>query len=259
MTPTGSAPFEQGEPGTAGTILQPGKQPELIAAPWHTVAVLLILLGIAAVSAWSASRLPAQSSGRYWRVGNYVTVFVWEWLTVAFIAWGVRKRGGISGLIGGSWPSARAILRDLGVAVLFLFGSGILLGALQFAMRATPNRAVRDLLPQTALETASWLLLSATAGFCEETIFRGYLQQQLSILSRSTAAGLVLQGALFGVCHGYQGVKSVVTLSVYGCLFGLLAQRRRSLRPGMLAHFLQDGVGGVVLREALKRLPSGAF
>ena len=60
----------------------------------------------------------------------------------------------------------------------------------------------------------------------------------------------MLQGVFFGLCHGYQGAKSVVTLSVYGCLFGLLAQRRRSLRPGMIAHFLQDGAGGLAMREA---------
>jgi membrane protease YdiL (CAAX protease family) len=39
----------------------------------------------------------------------------------------------------------------------------------------------------------------------------------------------------------------VVTIGVYGCLFGLLAAWRKSLRPGMLAHFLQDGIGGLML------------
>jgi hypothetical protein len=46
-------------------------------------------------------------------------------------------------------------------------------------------------------------------------------------------------------------------LAVYGGLFGLLARQRRSLRPGMIAHSLQDGVGGLVLREVLKKLPAG--
>jgi membrane protease YdiL (CAAX protease family) len=236
------------------------EHPGLIAAAWHTAAVLLLLLGVAALSAWSASRLPAGGPGRYDRIANYALVFFWEWLTVAFIAWGVRKRGrNLSGLVGGAWPRAAAVFRDLGVAILFLMGSGFILGTLQFALGAKPNRAVRDLLPQTALETVMWLLLSATAGFCEETIFRGYLQWQLGLLTRNATSGLLLQGVLFGMCHGYQGPKSVVTLGVYGCLFGLLARRRRSLRPGMIAHFLQDGVGGLVLREVLKRFPLGAL
>jgi uncharacterized protein len=33
---------------------------------------------------------------------------------------------------------------------------------------------------------------------------------------------------------------------VHGWLLGLLAYWRKSLRPGMLAHVLQNGVGGVV-------------
>ena len=32
----------------------------------------------------------------------------------------------------------------------------------------------------------------------------------------------------------------MLILGVYGCLFGLLAHRTRSLRPGTIAHALQD-------------------
>jgi membrane protease YdiL (CAAX protease family) len=32
----------------------------------------------------------------------------------------------------------------------------------------------------------------------------------------------------------------MAVITVFGCLFGLLAQWRRNLRPGMIAHFLQD-------------------
>jgi membrane protease YdiL (CAAX protease family) len=32
----------------------------------------------------------------------------------------------------------------------------------------------------------------------------------------------------------------MAVITIFGCLFGLLAQWRRSLRPGMIAHFLQD-------------------
>ena len=241
-------------PGQSGNQEQPG----LIAAPWHTAVVLLLLFGIAALTAWGLAQSPAGGSHPLYRVGSYTLGIVYEWLIVAFIVRGVRRGGrSISELVGGSWPTARALLLDVGIAFLFLFGSGVIVGALQFAMRNRPNPAVRSLLPETPLEIVLWIALSATAGFCEETIFRGYLQRQLGALTGSAAAGLLLQGVIFGVCHGYQGAKSIVALGVYGCLFGVLAQQRRSLRPGMIAHFLQDGVGGLVLREVLKRLPAG--
>jgi membrane protease YdiL (CAAX protease family) len=45
----------------------------------------------------------------------------------------------------------------------------------------------------------------------------------------------------------------MVVISLYGILFGLLAFWRKSLRPGMIAHFVQDGVGGLLLaRHALR-------
>jgi uncharacterized protein len=38
----------------------------------------------------------------------------------------------------------------------------------------------------------------------------------------------------------------MLLIAVYGTTFGLLAIWRRSLRPGMLAHFLQDAIGGIL-------------
>ena len=61
----------------------------------------------------------------------------------------------------------------------------------------------------------------------------------------------VLSGAIFGVCHIYQGVKAVVVITVYGVLFGILAQWRKSMRPGMMTHALHDTVSGL----AVKLLP----
>ena len=244
-------------PASPPSVRDDQDKSSLIAPAWHTIAVLVLLLGIAALSAWQAPRLPASGVTGRARLANYAGVFVWEWLTVAFVAWGVRRRGhSLSRLIGGSWPNGAAILRDIGVAFLFLIGSDMVLGVIQLALRNQPNQAVRNLLPQTAVETVAWLLLAATAGFCEEVIFRGYLQQQLGRIARNAMAGLLLQAAVFGACHGYQGAKSMFTIGVYGCLFGLLARRRSSLRPGMITHFLQDGVSGLLVREVLKRFPA---
>ncbi|PYX43065.1 MAG: CPBP family intramembrane metalloprotease [Acidobacteria bacterium] len=71
-------------------------------------------------------------------------------------------------------------------------------------------------------------------------MFRGYLQGQFTAWTGSAYAGLVLQALVFGLAHGYQGARLMTVIAVFGCLFGLLAQWRQSLRPGMIAHFLQD-------------------
>ena len=100
--------------------------------------------------------------------------------------------------------------------------------------------------PHGAIEAALWLLLSASAGFCEEFVYRGYLQRQLIALTRNPAAGIALSALIFGFGHLYQGVRSVVVISVFGALFGLLAHFSRSLRPGMIAHAAQDIFAGLM-------------
>jgi len=91
-----------------------------------------------------------------------------------------------------------------------------------------------------------WVLLSISAGFSEELVFRGYLQRQLTALTGSVTVALLLQSALFGIAHGYQGWRSCMAIAVYGALFTMLALWRRSLRPGMTAHAWTDIVGGLL-------------
>jgi uncharacterized protein len=91
-----------------------------------------------------------------------------------------------------------------------------------------------------------WVPLCLTGGFCEEVIFRGYLQRQFSVLTHSLVGGIVLQAIAFGLSHGYQGWRLMAVIGIYGICFGGLAHWRRSLRPGMLGHALQDTAGGLV-------------
>jgi membrane protease YdiL (CAAX protease family) len=79
-------------------------------------------------------------------------------------------------------------------------------------------------------------------------IFRGYLQRQFSALSHSLVCGIVLQGVVFGLGHGYQGWKLMALIAMYGICFGVLAHWRSSLRPGIIGHSLQDIAGGLLAR-----------
>ena len=151
----------------------------------------------------------------------------------------------MSDLVGGSWARPVHLLRDLWIAVAFIliFGGGVLQG-LAYLLKAAPPQSLREMMPQTPAELVLWVLMSLTAGFCEEVIFRGYLRRQFSAFTHSLVGGIVLQAIAFGLAHGYQGWKLMSIIAVYGACFGLLAQWRRSLRPGMLGHALQDTAGG---------------
>ncbi|HUJ41073.1 MAG TPA: type II CAAX endopeptidase family protein [Candidatus Acidoferrales bacterium] len=241
------------------TLPSPTLQPDdsgPVAPGWHTAMVLVFLAAFTGLSVWRGSLTPVGEVGSKARLASYATVLVWEWLMVGFIAWGIGKRGvRLWGLVAGRWTGPSSFFRDLGIAVVFLLGSSVVLQLVRFALRAETGRAVINLLPNSPLERAVWIALSATAGICEEIIFRGYLQQQLGRLTGSMRMGLTLQAVVFGACHLYQGWKSAITIAVFGLLFGLLAHYRKSLRPGMLAHFTQDTAAGLAGRWLLEHAP----
>jgi membrane protease YdiL (CAAX protease family) len=109
-------------------------------------------------------------------------------------------------------------------------------------------KSVEALLPRDLPESVVWVLLSLSAGFCEEVVFRGYFQTQLRALSGHAAVGILGQAVVFGIAHGYQGVRNVIVITGLGVLFGLLAHWRRSLSPGIAAHAWTDIVAGLITR-----------
>ena len=207
--------------------------------------MLLLIFGLSLIGA-RAGNLPG--IGARGGAAGYVLITLFEWATVAFIWDGVRRRGiRMADLVGGAWTRAVYFLRDLALGIGFIAVCGVgLVDGLGYLLKAASNEALRNLFPRGPTEIALYLALTLTAGFCEEVIFRGYLQRQFAALTRSSAGGIVLQGIAFGAAHGYQGWKFMLLIAVYGATFGMLAAWRRSLRPGMLAHFLQDAIGGIL-------------
>jgi hypothetical protein len=202
------------------------------------------MLGVSLLGA--RARLPVLSGLRGHAL-NYLFAMLMEWVTVAFIAWGLSRRGmRLVDLIGGSWARGVHTLRDLAIGIAFIIVFGGAVQALSVLLKATPPPALQAMMPQTPLELAFWVLLSLTGGFCEEVIFRGYLQRQFSVLTGSLLGGIVLQASVFGLSHGYQGWKLMFIIALFGISFGFLAKWRGSLRPGMIGHALQDTTGGVL-------------
>jgi membrane protease YdiL (CAAX protease family) len=227
----------------APAIAQPEPAgPKLIAPLWHTGLLLAALAGLAA---WSALQHGLLTGGS--RAASYVVTIACEWLLFGLAAWGARMGGvSISTVVGGRWSTPKLFLRDLGIGALFLLGSSVALAGLSAVLHPGPSANIGRMLPHSGIEIALWMLLSLSAGICEEFVTRGYLQKQLSGLLKNTTAGLVAQGIIFGAAHAYQGLKRMLIIAVLGCMMGWLAQWRQSLRPGMLSHFLQDAIGGII-------------
>jgi membrane protease YdiL (CAAX protease family) len=222
-----------------------------VAPAWHTVVLLLILFGFSFASAHAKGLTPLGS--KIGRALGYGIVIIFEWLVVAFIWVGTNQCGiRIADLVGGSWSRPIKIVRDIAIAVAFLIIASGVLSGVDYFVKTAPNEAIHNLLPEGPLEVVLFLATSVTAGFCEELIYRGYLQRQFSALTHALAGGIVLQALAFAFSHGYQGWKYMLLIAVLASMLGLLAHWRRSLRPGMIAHALQDGVTGIVASQLLR-------
>ena len=184
----------------------------------------------------------------------YSAGIVLEWLVLAFVVFGVQRFGApISAIIGPPWRNVRDIGRDILIALLFMLISSTVLFALARLFPGQPN--LQPLLPRGGAEMALWTALSLSAGVCEEAIFRGYLQGQLTSLRSGAPAAILISGVIFGIAHIYQGPRQVAFIAVYGMMFGMLAHIRGSVRPGMIAHFLNDALIGLAAGIAAQHAP----
>lgn len=217
-----------------------------VAGPVHTIFVLVIL------GAWGyLGNIMAghtRTAVNPHRVLGYALTILIEWLVFAAVLTGVWRSGApLRMVLGDRWQSARQVLRDVGIAAAFWIVTTGLLYLLNWLLHtAAESSNLKFILPQGPVEITLWLALSITAGICEETIFRGYLQQQFMALTKSAAGGILISAAAFGAAHLYQGLRLAILIALYGAMFGTLAYWRGSVRPGMIVHAWQDSLSGIV-------------
>jgi uncharacterized protein len=218
-----------------------------VAGAVHTIALIAFLAVWTYFGLAHTNYMRGQSAPN--RLLLYFPTMAMEWSVFAFIAWGMRKRGvTLRELIGPRWSDPAQFFTDVGIGIAFQLGALFAVTFLSLLIHATQNStSIMFMMPRGALEIAVWIFLALTAGICEETIFRGYFQRQFISWTGNTVAGILISAILFGAIHLYQGGKQTVVIGALGALFGGLAAYRRSLKPGIIAHFLQDGVTGVVL------------
>ena len=224
-------------------------QPEVPLAPrWHTALLVLLLLCVALCGtllqhyATPGPALPAATNGLIY--SRYLPLLLVNGGLVLYTCRLFRAHSALPSLLGQRWHSlwratvdvllallACALIQGLEAASVQHFGAG-------------RNAAVSALLPSTEAERLVWLLVAVSVGFCEEVVYRGYLQTQLAAFTGSVRAGVALQAVLFGIAHAEQGGGSALRIAGYGLVFGVLAQLRRSLLPSIVSHIVIDVAAG---------------
>jgi hypothetical protein len=245
-----------------------------IAPVWHTVILMLVVV---AVSILGVQRHPGGAGIS--ATNRLRTYGVTACLEVALIGWvllGLKlRRIPLRSVIGNVSSSFRSIAIDAGIAILFWMGSLMALASIALMWVSIQSvithkplvqpgpggkptitksaddqaaRAVVQLAPSNSKEIVCWVLLCMLVGFAEELVFRGYFQSQFTAWGRGAAwAGVVFSALMFGVAHGYEGLRAMFLLSVFGAFFSLLALFRRNLRAGMFAHGWHDAVAGLTV------------
>jgi membrane protease YdiL (CAAX protease family) len=192
----------------------------MIASRKHLTIVLLIVAVLALVG-WYANARETHTAAPN-RLALYASVVIGQLLFLRYIRIGIRIP--LRELIGDVRWFDPLIAIALWCAIHF--GSSYL----QRLIHLTDDRT-SNIVPHTLVEALAWVVVACTAGFVEEVVFRGYLQRQI---------GVVLQAIVFGIAHGYQGVRSVILIAAIGLAFGIVARLRRGLFPGMLTHAALD-------------------
>ncbi len=213
---------------------------------WRRVYVWVIFVTL--LAGWPLAAL-LSASGNFQQLASYVasarvSVYIntglMLWL-MFFLIWSAQRAG-------------RTPFRDIGfaaprmsdplIALGFLIGANLILNVLAWALKsagmAVPQEAVLALLPVSAIEKILWVLLSISAGICEESCFRGFLLTQGSRFTRRLWLVVLASSLAFGVGHLYQGIAGAMLIVVYGLMFCWLRLRRQSLWPGIWAHIWQD-------------------
>jgi membrane protease YdiL (CAAX protease family) len=218
-----------------------------VAPWWHTVVVMVWLAAMSVVSHYQHGLPNAHVPGMSRQLSSYVTVTAAEWSLVVLIWLALHQRGlRLGSLIGGRWDSPKSLFKDVGLAVAYLAIVGVPISWLGDRLGPSSKQTDVNLIPTTPLDLIGWVVVSVTAGFCEEYFFRGYLTAQFAAWTRSRWFAIIAQAIFFGLCHAYYGVTNMGAVTLLGFALGLLAYWRKSLRPGMLAHGLVDSIGGIV-------------
>ena len=244
-------PMPEGQDDTPAVLHAPKLSADAPIAPWwHTVVLAAAVLLVSVFGLRMRAHAGALATHH---MREYLGTLLWEWILAGMVLWGLSlRRVPVQTLLGKWQTGLGAWLSDLTFALAFWVISAFVLGGigmlLQFAHFKVPEQTIAALAPATVGELLVFVLLSISAGFCEELLFRGYFQQQFVRFAQGRLwAGVAASSLLFGCAHLYEGAAGVISITLFGAMFSLLALKRRGLRTGMLAHAWHDGLSGLVL------------
>ena len=191
------------------------------------------------------------------RLSLYVSTILFQWLAVAITAWRAWARGLTFEQLG-------LVVHGRGRILLVAIVGAATLGSLQWLNLRRMGRSsgkarefmqalAERIFPQSRVELVFFLGLAATAGLCEEFLYRGFAMAALTRAGLPTWGVVLLSSVLFGLAHLYQGRGGLVSTLVIGTVFGTARIAYDGMIPVMFWHFAVDAVAGVAGPKYLLR------
>jgi len=231
----------------------------------HTLidhVLFALLLSIPLVEwkwSWPRYRAKLAAGAKHARRDHYRNLIAGEWTPAIFLLayWAASGRRLLDLRLTGDAPLHLGL--GFGYVVLLI---GLLVWQRR-ALLARPDRRARvrkameyaePLMPHTESEHRLFWIVSATAGFCEEIFYRGFLTWYLAAWMGPVAA-VLLASLIFGAGHVYLGVAQVPKTAFVGLIFAIVVSLTGSIWPAMLLHAAVDWNSGE-LGFKLLSLPS---
>jgi len=219
-------------------------------APWPHTAAILLLLVVGAT--FSHSRAAVNVATHPPLIPRYLSSIALEWAMLGIVLAGIRNRRDF--YLAAFRNRARTFAQSLGLGLAVYVLGFIAIVFTSAILSATPLAQHRNvdvilsIAPHTILDFTLWFFVALTAGLCEELIFRGYLQQQLSAWTRSPFLAIFLTALLFGSVHLYEGLAAVLPLAALALVYGFVVRHfKGDLRAVIVAHALQDFIVAFIL------------
>jgi membrane protease YdiL (CAAX protease family) len=191
------------------------------------------------------------------RVALYASTIAFQWLAAGTVGWRAWAHGFHLAQLGlglnNRWTIAAASIVGTGLIAtlhwLNLRRMGQRGPKVPEALRALAERV----LPQSGKELLPFLALAATAGLCEEFIYRGFAMAAFTRAGLPSWGVVLVSSVLFGLAHLYQGRGGFLGTMILGILFGVARIGYDSVVPVVLWHIAVDVVAGVAGPHYLAR------
>ena len=188
----------------------------------------------------------------------------WLWTATIVQQWGLvaigvglwlhfaRPWAALKFMLPEGWRLAAAVAMVVAFSAYQVYCLGQLRSdpALRARVRASFGE-LAEVMPHSRAELQHFTWVSATAGFCEEFLFRGYFLWALAPWLGWWGAAAV-SVPFFGLLHAYQGWRGVVRTALVGACFVMIVAVLQSLWPAIVLHALVDAFAGGIAWRVLR-------